>query len=249
MKRARRKVRSFLFSDKIKKKGDPNMRKKFLLAAAVFCLSFFIAAPVLAHQPRFVREAKSVEVKNPEISRAFYGELTGEPVVYEIKSSVSFNLYVGLLVPDILGIEKDVSAKVVRLSETGEEKIMELDGQNYQWTKFFEEFAGDDYWQGPEGRKGDAPPGTYVVTVYRPDNYGKYVLAIGEIESFSAGEMVNTLTILPQLKKDFFGKSPWSVLQSRIGMFFGGFVLVLVVVAIFALITIRAIRRKKEKNI
>jgi hypothetical protein len=238
-------MRSFCFGDKIVKKGSENMNKKFLSAAAVFCLSLLIATSALAHQPRFVREMKNIEVNNPEISKAFYGELTGEPVVYEIKSPVSFDLYVGLLVPDLPGIGKNVSAEVVRLSETGEEKIMELDGQNYQWSYFFEEFAGDNYWQGPEGRKSDALPGYYLVTVYRPDNFGKYVLAVGEIESFPAEEVVNTITVLPQIKKDFFGKSPWSVFKSRIGIFFGGFVLLLLILTVFAIITIRIVRRRK----
>ncbi len=223
------------------------MPKKILLITAIFSLFLFSVPPALAHQPRFVREAKNIEVQNPDISQAFYGEFTGEPVVYEIKAEKSFELYIGLLVPDLSGIKKDVSAQVILQSETGEKEILNLDGQNYKWTKFFEEFAGDDYWQGPEGRKEDAEPGTYIVTVSRPGNFGKYVLAIGETESFPPGETIKTLWTLPALKKDFFNKSPWSAFNNKIGKYLGGFVLVLVIFVVAAVVIIKKITRRIKR--
>jgi hypothetical protein len=223
------------------------MPKKALLITAIFSLFLFSALPALAHQPRFVREATSIEVVNPEISQAFYGELAGGPAFYEVRADKSFNLYLGLLVPDIIGIKKDLSATMIRRTETGEEEVLNLDGQNYKWARFFEEFAGDHYWQGPEGRDEEAEPGTYIIKVSRPGNLGKYVLAIGETESFPPGEMVKIFWTLPALKKDFFNKSPWSAFNNKIGEYLGGFILVLAVLVVVLVIIIKKIRRKIAK--
>lgn len=220
------------------------MLKKFLFAAVICLLLLSAAVPALAHQPRFIKDEVKIEVKNPEISRAFYGELNGQPAVYEIKSDEPFKLYVGVLVPDISGIDKDVSARVTVPKGDFYEEIFNLNGENFEWKNFYEEFAGDDYWQGPEERI-DAEAGIYFVTVSSPDDFGKYVLAIGETESFPLEEMANTLLTLPKLKKEFFGKSSLAIFNGRIGMFLGGFILVIVMIIAAVVLVVRKIKRKK----
>lgn len=242
-------MRFFYFNAKLGEEENKNMLKKILILVILSLAFLYPAAPVLAHQPRFVREAAAVEVSNPEISQAFYGELDGGPAVYEIKSEKTFTFYVGLLVPDVGGIAKDVSAKITSRSESGETEMASLDGQKHKWTKFFEEFGGDNYWQGPEWKRGDTAPGTYIVTVSRPGNLGKYVLVVGERESFPPAEIVKTIWTLPQLKKDFFGKPAWTAFNNKAGLFLGGFVLVVAVFAAAAIIIVKKIRRRKYPGV
>ena len=104
-----------------------------------FALFFMLLTASSAHQPRFVTENLTV-IYNPEISQAFYGELNGNPEYFQINSGKEFNLYLGILVPDTKNIEKDVSLKL-------NNEII-LNGLNFTWTYFFEEFAGDNYYKG-----------------------------------------------------------------------------------------------------
>jgi len=225
------------------------MYKKIILNIFLFLLFTNVA---LAHQPRIINQ-NFVEVKNPEISQAFYGELFGEPALYKINSSKPFLLYVGLLVPDISNIDKDISAEISR--EIGEKKelVYSLDGLNYVWTNYYEEFAGDNYFKGPEFKdlnngsnipKGiEVESGIYTIKIYSPDNLGKYVFVVGEKEKFPLKEILNTFKVLPELKSDFFEKSIWSSFSNRIGLFFAVFLLI-----IFIILTLLIFIIKKIKN-
>jgi len=214
----------------------------------IFILAFLLFTQVtLAHQPRIVDKEITI-VENPEISQAFYGELNGGPEYYEITSAKEFELYLGVLVPDIEGIDKDISFTVYK----DDEVLWDFDGLAHEWTYFWEEFGGDGYYDGPELRsnaKGEYPKGvmadsgTYQVKVFSPDNEGKYVLAVGTIESFPPNEILNTIKTLPTLKSDFFGKSAFSAFNNKIGMFiFGPVILLIILVGVI----IYAIRRHKK---
>lgn len=161
------------------------------------------AGAAYAHQPYLVTDTGVTRVERPEVSRAFYGELFGEPAVYEITNPDSFELYVNILVPDEAGMPTDLSVTVTRGSDT----IAMLEGPAHEWTKFYEPFGGDSYLMGPKQRL-RVGPGTYVATVTRPGNEGRYVLAIGEREEFPFKEIIRVIGVMPRLKRDFFGKSP-----------------------------------------
>ena len=181
-------------------------------------LFFLIAGgPVLAHQPRLVDNRPAIEVRNPEISQAFYARLSGEPQTYHIRSQVPLRLYVNILVPEMPGIETDYEAVIYRTEAAAECILARLDGKAYDWRPFFEPFGGDHYRLGPEFDQ-DVPAGTYTVVVSSPDNQGKYALAIGKIEKFPPGEMARTIVTLPKLKK-YFGKSPWTAYFNLSGAF------------------------------
>ena len=60
----------------------------------------------------------------------------------------------------------------------------------------------------------------------------KYVLGIGETESFSVQEIISVLAVVPRLKRDFFGKSPIDFILSPFG--FG------LVIALFSLSAVTA---------
>jgi len=86
--------------------------KKVLLLSLLIGL-FIVTTVSFGHQPRIVSE-EVTQIENPEVSQAFYAELKGKPDYYQIKSEEPFKLYVGILVPDLEGIDKDVSAEISR---------------------------------------------------------------------------------------------------------------------------------------
>ena len=189
--------------------------RKIILAvfiSAIFIIPFFASA----HQPRIV-QGETTEIKDPEISQAFYGELTGHPHYFEINSNKEFNLYAEILVPDIKGAETDISAEVIKVDGQKREVIGVLDGKSFAWKPFFEPFAGDSYFKGPDfsARVG---AGQYLILVSSPSFWGKYSLVVGQKESFSPVRIFKTLTTLPILKMGFFGKSFFSIFFNYIGL-------------------------------
>ena len=215
------------------------MVKKSISLSIIFL--FFSASAVFAHQPIIVSSEPDIKVLNPEISKAYYGELVGEPVRYIINSDKPFNLYVGVLVPDISGVKKDVSAAVIKDGQM-DVPFAVLEGVNFDWKPFYEEFGGDDYFQGPEFKK-QVESGSYEIRVWSSNNFGKYVLAIGETESFSLRETINTLATLPKLKTDFFGKPAWTAYFNSIGLY-----VVLPAIVLFALIAVILIYAFKKSK-
>ena len=186
---------------------------RFLLMATLMAMG--TAGTAYAHQPHMVTDTGVTRVDKPEVSKAVYAELFGKPAVYEIVSPDSFALYVNVLVPDEVGIPTDLSVTVTRGSDT----IVMLEGPAYKWTEFYEPFGGDSYLMGPELRLRDGP-GPYVATVSRPGNKGRYVLAVGEREEFSFGDMVRTIGLMPRLKRDFFHKASIRALTDPLGSLF-----------------------------
>ncbi|MFH1575362.1 MAG: hypothetical protein ABIB55_00240 [Candidatus Nealsonbacteria bacterium] len=214
--------------------------RKISLVLIIFILLFSVENNILAHQPRIVYDEKLIKVENPEVSQAFYGELKGESVYYQIEERDNFNFYIGLLSPQIEGADKDFSVEV----SMGEEIIFVLDGTSQEWELFYEEFGGDYYYEGPEN-KISAGPGVYTLKVFSPDNRGKYVLVVGEKEEFPLKEIFNTIKTLPKLKGDFFEKSPLTAFFNIIGLFtFGPIIFILVI--IFSILLYR--KRKKVEN-
>ena len=181
----------------------------YLGLLAVGCLLLLVSLSlVAAHQPRLetatnVSYENPIVVQNPEISQAFYSQLNGKPDYYRIDSNKSFRLYINLLVPTSPGINGNcVSAEV--LDSTGR-SIIFVNGTNSSWQAYFEEFGGDNYLKGPEATA-NLPAGTYYIKVFNQENQGKYVIAIGDVESFPLEESFTALFTIPLLKESFFGK-------------------------------------------
>lgn len=171
---------------------------KNVAAAAVVAAVMLSPAVAAAHQPRLV-DGGGADVPEPEISKAYYGELGGHPAAFTIQAPADFDLYVNLLVPAIRGARMDMSAVILKDGQT----LAVLNGSEFKWQPFHEEFAGDDYLKGPEYRSRQ-PAGKYEIRVSDRGNSGKYVLAIGEKESFPLSEVLNSLKVIPVLKTRFF---------------------------------------------
>lgn len=184
-----------------------------------------------AHQPRLV-EGPSIEVPLPEVSKVYYGTLSGSPHIFHVASNKPFELYVNILVPDIAYQKTDVSAVIVRRGSASLPLAL-IGGTSGTWTPMFEEFGHDNYLQSGE-YKAEAPAGEYDIWVSSAQNDSKYVLAVGEIESFSPKEIVNALVLVPQLKRDFFNGSPISFILSPFGV--GYIILMFALAALFGFV-------------
>ena len=224
-----------------------SLKKYVVVILAIFV---FIPVIVFAHQPRITSGDITI-VKDPEISKAYYSQLAGKPQVYRISASAPFDLYVNVLVPDIQGQLKDVSAVIIKNGNTAK-PLAVLQGIDFNWEKFFEPFGYDTYWKGPE-YKARATAGEYEIRVSSSHNDSKYSLAIGEIEAFNINESVNALKVIPELKQSFFNESPMNFILSPFGW---GYILIMYILAfvvgfIYRLIAKRIVRKTggTRKNI
>lgn len=218
------------------------MRCKFF----PFLLLLFLISPAsaFAHQPRLVSETP-IAVPDPEISKAYYGELTGEPHIFRITADKPFALYLNILEPDIEDQGKNSSVMAIQAHSSDSKPYAFLDGGNFEWTRFWEPFGADSYWKGPEF-KTQAEPGLYEIRVQNAANHGKYVLAIGELEAFGPGEVLRTLKLVPQLKRDFFEETPFTFIRSPFG--WGMILAIYVLVVIVGLLAHFAVRKLKKRK-
>lgn len=187
-------------------------------------LAFCVLTPTItsAHQPRLV-ESEETAVIDPEVSKAYYGELSGAPHVYSINATEAFELYVGILMPYAEDSEKDVQAEIRK----GEDILQVIGGPDADWKEMFEFFGQSKYWDGGE-YKAKVEAGEYTIVVTSANNDSKYSLAIGEIEAFDGNETVNALNLIPELKSDFFDESPISFIKSPFGW---GYILIIYILA------------------
>lgn len=217
------------------------MSTKIYKTIPLALLLLFVLVPSLAsaHQPRIV-ESVATHVIAPEISKAYYSTLTGSPHTYTIDSPVDFDLYVGILIPDIKSADKSTIAEVSQADVL----IATVGGIDAPWKSYFEPFGQSNYLDGGE-YKARVKAGIYTITVRSQNNNSKYSLAIGEIEAFDWTEGINALSIIPELKRDFFEESPVSFIKSPFGW---GLIVIMYFLAGIVGFIYRAILKKFAKN-
>ena len=167
-------------------------------------LLLFILPLANAHIPELVLEDRNytdepIMVEEPEISYAYYGKLQGSPQIYKIESDKPFHLYVSLLVPYVG--QDETSDVEFHIMKDGEKIVMMHDYDN--WTRWYEEYGGDWYLQGPS-YEADVEAGVYLVEVHSDTNSEDYSLAIGNIERFGPLDIMATIFILPIMKAFFW---------------------------------------------
>jgi len=182
--------------------------KKYILS--LIFITFIIPTTIFAHQPNYVD--KQVEIINtePDISKAYYGELAGAEATYKIYATSALKLFVQILSPKIQNANKDFT---VLIKDNKNNSIAYLATSTEGWKSMYEEYAGDWYWQGPSFKK-IIPAGSYDIIVSNSNNIGKYSLAIGETESFPVNKFLDTIQQLYTIKTKFFNE-PWY------GIFYG----------------------------
>ena len=77
----------------------------------------FISCTLEAHQPKLVYQPPTEDnpfiINNPEISKAFYGQLRGEPHYFKIYSDTQFLFYTGILSPKVSETYESLSLDVI----------------------------------------------------------------------------------------------------------------------------------------
>ncbi|MEA1963902.1 MAG: hypothetical protein U9O41_02095 [Candidatus Aerophobetes bacterium] len=126
-------------------------------------------------------------------------------------------------------------------------------------TYYYEEFGGDSYYKGPELRSNpdeeglprgvDVSEGEYTIRVFSPNNEGKYVLIVGEKEEFPLEEIIHTLIVLPQLKADFFEKSPLTAYFNLIGLFMAVFVGIIIGIIVVVVVIVRKMKKRRAMRL
>ena len=204
-------------------------------------LALFALAPIFAsaHQPRLV-EGDATAVIDPEVSKAYYGELSGAPHVYSINTEEPIELYVGILMPYADDSGKDVQAEI----RQGADLLQVIGGQSADWKEMFEFFGQSTYWDGGE-YKASVDAGEYTITVSSSNNDSKYSLAIGEIEVFDGNETINALNLIPDLKSNFFNESPISFIKSPFGWMY---ILIMYILAFVVGFLYRYVLKKFAKS-
>jgi hypothetical protein len=150
-------------------------------------------------------------------------------------------MYLNILSPDIKNTLKDYTI-IIRGDKNN--IIATLSSSTSEWIKWYEDFGGDWYWKGPEFKQ-QFSAGTYTISVQNPTNSGKYVLAIGETESFPANQMLSTLKELYIVKTNFFNEPFYGIFYGIIGKYllFSSEILVLILIIIIWFF-VRKLRKK-----
>ena len=168
---------------------------------------FLFSMPVHAHQPKLINYSPTIESPHkvifPEISKAYYSKLTGQPHYYVINSEDDFLFYTSILSPKI---NEEPSRFSLEVLDGDQNIVYKVDGSNFEWTAWYEPYARDWYWKGPEigvesGKEFQTSftidAGTYYIKVFNESNTGHYSLAVGEAEFFGSNLWEQILTWTP----------------------------------------------------
>ena len=168
---------------------------------------FLFSMPVHAHQPKLINYSPTIDSPHkvifPEISKAYYSKLTGQPHYYVINSEDDFLFYTSILSPKI---NEEPSRFSLEVLDGDQNIVYKVDGQDFEWTAWYEPYARDWYWKGPEigvesGKEFQTSftidAGTYYIKVFNESNTGHYSLAVGEAEFFGSNLWEQILTWTP----------------------------------------------------
>ena len=173
----------------------------------LICILLLFSINVYAHQPKLINHSPSIDdpvnVIFPEISKAYYSKLTGQPHYYVIQSEEDFLFYTSILSPKV---GEDYTWFSLEVLDENQNLIYKADGSKYKWTAWYEPYARDWYWKGPEigidsGKEFQTSfsinAGTYLIKVFNENNEGHYSLAVGEAEFFGSNLFEQILTWAP----------------------------------------------------
>ena len=181
------------------------------LIKIIFILLFPLA--LFGHQPAINDQntnslSSAYVIEKPEVSKAIYGTLQGEPHYYLIGSEKEFNFYAGITVPKIdeCPTFRKFSFNVIKMNNSEEIIIEQIDGNSFEWWEWFEPYGKKWYWIGPEiGAEFKSitiyEPGNYYIKVFNESNTGNYVLATGDIEKFGPLVIAKLPLIMPKVNK------------------------------------------------
>ena len=189
------------------------MNKKIFFQSLLYLSILLVSLPVDAHQPVLSNTSANTFkapyiIEEPEISKAIFSELKGEPHYYRIDSDSKFKFYVGITVPKIDNCPLTEKFSFEVLDENF--KLIERkDGENFNWWPWYEKHGEKWYWIGPEiGEKFKSnrvyKEGTYYIRIFNRYNSGRYVLAVGDTESFPFTVIIRMLFTMPKINSAFW---------------------------------------------
>ncbi len=177
----------------------------------IVIIFLLFSSNLFAHQPKLINYSPSIDnphqVIDPEISKAYYGKLNGEPHYYIINSEKDFLFYAGILSPKVDENYKWLSLDIL---DKNNNVIYQADGSQHKWNAWYEPYARDWYWKGPEigaevnedtgfKRSFNLNAGSYLIQIFNENNSGHYSLAVGEAEFFGSNLWEQILTWTPIL--------------------------------------------------
>ena len=178
-----------------------------LILFLIFCTQIHAHKPVLNENSSYPPDAP-YEIEDPEISKAIYSTLSGDPHFYRIQSEEDFDFYSGILAAKIgdCALESKFSFEVL---DSDFHLIYLADGENFKWTPWYEEYGKQWYWNGPEIGQNFASnrvfkAGTYYIKVFNNANTGQYILAVGDIEKFSLTDIVGLIFSMGEIENAFW---------------------------------------------
>jgi len=192
------------------KHTHPMKKSLSLILILIFCTQ------ALAHKPVFNENSSyppgaPYEIEDPEISKAIYSILSGDAHFYRIESDKDFDFYAGILAAKIgeCALEEKFSFEVL---DSEFHLIYLADGENFEWTPWYEEYGKQWYWNGPEIGQSFASnkvfkAGTYYIKVFNDTNTGQYILAVGDIEKFSLTDIVGLVFSMGKIEDKFWDPS------------------------------------------
>jgi len=178
-----------------------------LILFLIFCTQTHAHKPVLNENSSYPPDAP-YEIEDPEISKAIYSTLSGDPHFYRIQSAEDFDFYSGILAAKIgdCALESKFSFEVL---DSDFHLLYLADGENFEWTAWYEEYGKQWYWNGPEIGQNFASnkvfkAGTYYIKVFNDTNTGQYILAVGDIEKFSLTDIVGLIFSMGAIENEFW---------------------------------------------
>ena len=178
-----------------------------LILFLIFCTQIHAHKPVLNENSSYPPDAP-YEIEDPEISKAIYSTLSGDPHFYRIQSEEDFDFYSGILAAKIgdCALESKFSFEVL---DSDFHLLYLADGENFEWTPWYEEYGKQWYWNGPEIGQNFASnkvfkAGTYYIKVFNDTNTGQYILAVGDIEKFSLTDIVGLFFSMGEIENAFW---------------------------------------------
>lgn len=187
------------------------MRFLKLHFTAILIISFlFFVSPTFAHKPIFIDSnissyESAFEIKNPQISYAVYDDLAPGKVVkfFKLRLKTDEMIRLELLVPKPFGDSFKPSIgimteKVARTFPKVQRALLDTEEISIvQYTKnesvsFYEPFTQTEYFQHQAFNITTLNESTYFIAIFDPQaTGGKYVLAVGNQESFGALDLVS----------------------------------------------------------
>ena len=174
------------------------MKKVIFFSIILLCV--FSVNPAFAHKLILHDDShrdfdSALQIPDHKISWAVYENLgTDEAKFYTFDAKKGDSFYASIVIPKIQGLEEYSPSMLIMDSENEfKEKILFVG--NFPSKEFYEPFGQVTYWERQEVRLNIPNDGKYFIIVNdEKGQSGKYSLAIGTIEDFSA---IDFVTILP----------------------------------------------------